>query len=109
MEPSRRTRLGLESLELRDNPAVSAWLSAVGTLTVSGAAVQADSLIAINEVAQGRFDVSDGLTRVAANLAVTRDVVVTLGAGNDKLKIDLHGYTAPGNVSVNAGDGTNTV
>src|SRR5215468_187677 len=106
MKARTRVRPSLEALEQRWCPSVSAAVRG-GSLVVSGAATNAADTIQITQTAANTFQIKDGATVVATLSGVTKDVVVNLGAANDKVALDLGGRAAPRNVSINLGRGDN--
>jgi hypothetical protein len=115
----RHRRLLVESLERRDTPAGTVNASfAGGVLTLTGDDL--DNSIEVQQTGPGAFTVSGvntaiqggptftGVTSISANLADGNDVV-SLFSSVDQDTDGLADFILPGAVSINAGDGSNTL
>jgi hypothetical protein len=115
----RHRRLLVESLERRDTPAGTVTASVVGgVLTLTGDDL--DNSIEVQQTGPGAFTVSGvnttiqggptftGVTSISADLADGNDIVSLFSS----VDLDTDGsadFILPGAVSINAGDGSNTL
>ncbi|HEX3151094.1 MAG TPA: hypothetical protein VHR66_23645 [Gemmataceae bacterium] len=117
--PRRRRRLTLESLERRDNPTGTVNAAMSGTiLTLNGD--DADNSVQVQQTGSGAFTVTGTGTTITGgpNFTGVTGITANFGAGNDSVQItsnvDLDGngptdLVLAGAVTVNVGDGNNTL
>ena len=101
-----RAKLMLEALEDRWCPALTID-STGGILSVSGDPV---GILTLTQTAQGVWTVNDAGTDLATLVSANGGVKVTTSTDDDSIIIDNAGaFTIAGNVSVDSGNGNDTV
>jgi hypothetical protein len=105
MHLRRKTRLSVEQLEDRNCPSLTiAFMS--GNLTVGGAPTHGD--LTVTETAANNFQVKDG-TFNYGTYKVTGNITLNLTSHQGHpINIDLGGFSAPNNITINLGLGDNT-
>lgn len=104
-----RTRLGVERLEDRATPALTADFSA-GVLTITGVAMDGPINITQDSTAAGSVRVSDGPTTVGQGLySGVTSIHLDLTRADDTVNIDLGGQTLSADIAADIGAGANTL
>jgi fibronectin-binding autotransporter adhesin len=108
-----RTRLGVEALEDRAVPAVTASV-VHGSLVVVGdpSAASHVSITASDTNADkvaDSFKITDGTKVVGTFGGVTQDIILKMGKEDDAVTIDLGGLSAPHEIKAYLGDGSNAL
>jgi hypothetical protein len=111
MKRFSRVRLGLEQLENRLCPSVSANVTG-SLLTVSGAATNPGDAIFIKETGTNQFEVDDGATPVGGSDTtpfMATSIKIKLTSADDIVQVDLQTRTLGGNLTAYLGNGTNSL
>ena len=104
-----RTRLGLEALEDRWCPALTASLQS-GLLTISGTADNGSISVVQDSATAGTISVLDGTTAVGSSpFTGVTSVRLNLTSADDNVTIDLGGQALSGSVVANLGAGANSL
>src|SRR5262245_60252949 len=105
MVRSRFSRLTVELLEQRWCPTVSAEVID-GSLFIWG---DEPARLGLTQIDEHAFRVVDSGVVVGEFGGVTHDVVVLLGDGDDRVRVNLEHHTTPGDLVVGLGNGNNSV
>ncbi|MBN9520165.1 hypothetical protein J0H58_16825 [bacterium] len=101
----RLSRFGIERLEDRANPAVVASVTPEGDLLVTGS-TNPGQVAVVFQTAPNHFRVEEG-GQLVGEFDVTRDVVAEFGEGHDQFDVVLNGFTAPRDIRLDLGGGSN--
>src|SRR5262245_22202250 len=104
-----RTQLGIDTLENRWCPSVTAALKG-STLVISGSADNGAISVVQDSTTAGTFQVLDGTTAVGdTSYSGVKNIRFNLTEADDEVKIDLGGQTLAGSIAANLGDGANSL